>query len=117
MVFMSGRTETHSLGRTDRPVVHNSRMVMQPAADVAVGGSRPNRAQMSVLIDRRGFEPPTEKISSQLRYHSTVGRFHRNAHPHCLEPSDYKLLYHTLGYAKRTTPKKWGIRRPRLRLI
>ena len=53
VVFMSGRTKTHSLGfcqwqtwlqavgRADRPVVHNSRPVMQPAADFAVGGLHP----------------------------------------------------------------------------
>ena len=39
------------------------------------------------------------KNCSWLRYHSTVSCYDRNVHPHCLEPSDYKLLYHALGYA------------------
>ena len=39
------------------------------------------------------------KKCSRLRYHSTMGCCGGYVHPHCLEPSDYKLLHHTLGYA------------------
>ena len=41
----------------------------------------------------------------------------RKVHPNCLEPFDYTLFYHALGYAMRMTPKRGGIRGPRLRLI
>ena len=39
------------------------------------------------------------KNCSRLRYHSTMGCCDKIVHPHCLEPSDYKLLHHALGYA------------------
>ena len=52
------------------------------------------------------------KNCSWLCYHSTVSSYDRNVHPHCLEPSEYKLLYHALAYATQMTPKKGGYTTP-----
>ena len=38
--------------------------------------------------------------------------YDRYMHPHYLEPSDYKSLYHALGCAARMTPKKGGYTTP-----
>ena len=58
VVFMSGQTETHSLGfrqwqtwlravgRERVPGASSGRMVVQPVADFLVGGSNPGRAHM-----------------------------------------------------------------------
>ena len=109
VVFMSGQTETHSLGfrqwqtwlravgRQRVPGASSGRMVVQPPADLLVGGLNPSRAHMPaappMAVDWQGFEPPTEKNCNCLRYHLTVSCYDRSVHPHCLEPSDYKLLY------------------------
>ena len=77
MAFMSGETETHSLGflsvadsgstsgRTGYPRIRCGRMVMPPTADFLVPGSNPGRANMAaappMTVDRQGFEPPTKK--------------------------------------------------------
>ena len=37
----------------------SGRMVMQPTADLQVGGSIPNRLTASVMASSPGFEPPT----------------------------------------------------------
>ena len=89
-------------------------MVMQPAANFFVGGSNPGRPPSR---HRHGSRPARirtadRKICNRLRYQSTVGCYDRNVHPHCLEPSDYKLFYHALGYAARMTLKKGGYTTP-----
>ena len=63
------------------------------------------------------FQTTDQKNCNWLRYHSTVRCYGRNVHPNCLELFDYTLFYHALGYAMRMTPKRGGIRGPRLRLI
>ena len=80
VVFMSGQTETHSLGfllvadssstsgRTVYPRISCGRMVMQTAAYFSVAGSNPSRANMAaappVTVDWQGFEPPTKKSAA-----------------------------------------------------
>ena len=139
-------------------------MVMLLTGVFSVGGSNPGRPNTAPppppTVGRPGFEPPTENFASAAlpfdwRLCDT------DKLPHCLEPSERKLLtpptpppqkidiqfqgieaseskyplgdgligqnndftkgldiqYHALGYATRMTPKKGGIRRPRLRLI
>ena len=50
-------------------------------------------------ISLAGIRTDDRKKCVCLRYHSTMRCCSRNVHPHCLHPSDYKLLHHALGYA------------------
>ena len=70
-------------------------MVMQPTAHFLVGGSNPGPANMAALpttVDRLGFGSPAIQLCSRLRYHATRICNVSTEHPHCLEPSEHKLL-------------------------
>ena len=100
-------TETHSLGflsvadaapSSGETICLRSgsgRMVMQPAAGLLVGGSSPGgvntAAPLPQTVGRPGFEPPTENFASAvLPSHQRL--CDSETLPHCLEPSERKLL-------------------------
>ena len=101
------QTETHGLSflsvadaaPSSGEIVHfkasSGRMVMQLNADLLFGGSNPNWANMATLppltVGRPGFEPPTENfVSAALPFDRRW--CDSDMPPHCLEPSERKLL-------------------------
>ena len=111
VVFMSGQTETHSLGFLS---VAESALTSGEDSLPQNEQWRNNNAADRRLFRRR-FEPRSgengggaaddnrlvrirtadQKACRQLCYHSTVVCCYSAAHPHCLEPFDHK--YHALG--------------------
>ena len=64
-------------------------MVMQPTADFMVGGSNPGLARMAAAPRIRTADL---KIYSRLCDCLTTGSCYSHVPPHCLEPSERKLL-------------------------
>ena len=101
------QTETHSLGflpvadaapssgETFRLKSGSGRLVMQPAAGLLVGGSSAGGVNTAPAppptVGRPGFEPPTENFAS-VALPSDQRGCDSEMLPHCLEPSERKLL-------------------------
>ena len=101
------QTETHSLGflsvadaapssgETSHSGPSSGRMVMQPAAVFLVGGSNPGRMNTAALPPptggRPGFELPTKNLASAVLPFDQL-LCGSDMLPHCLEPSERKLL-------------------------
>ena len=82
-------------------------MVMQLTGDFLVGGSNPGRVNTAPppppTVRRPGFEPPTENFAlAVLPFDRQL--CNRGKLPHCLEPSERKLL--TRPHPTPTPPLK-----------
>ena len=100
------QTETHSLGflsvadaapssgETCSMGLSSSRMAMQLTAAFTVAGSNPGQVNLAPpppTVGRPGFEPPTKNfVLAALPFHQRWSD--SDLLPHCLEPSQRKLL-------------------------
>ena len=86
-----------SSGEAVFTVTGSGRMVVQLPADFLVGGSNPSQVHMPaappMAFDWQGRRPQKLQLAALPLDQCS------NVHPHCLEPSDYELLHHALGYA------------------
>ena len=93
--FLSVADAAPSSGEIVHFRASSGRTVMQLTADLLVSGSNPDRANMAPLppptVGRPGFEPPTENfVSAALLFDRRW--CDNDMLPHCLEPSERKLL-------------------------
>ena len=84
-----------SSGETIRLKPGSGRMVMQPTVGLLVGGSNPGGVNTAPTppptVGRPGFEPPTENFATAALL-SDQRLCDSEVLPHCLEPSERKLL-------------------------
>ena len=77
-------------------------MVVQRVVDCLVRGSNPGPVHMLATppmhsTDQDSNRQPQKQQPAALPFYR--GLLQLIVHPHCLEPSAYKLLHHALGYA------------------